>query len=122
MSITAERIDLPREIARTLVDRAERQTGSRMVAYRVVASTVGTTAGWLRKFINGSEAKEPGWSIGMNLVDCYNRMCERVEAEIETERVKILALKRQVDAVTTPVDRVVETAMATEVAGTEEVK
>jgi hypothetical protein len=89
-----------------------------MAAYEMVAATVGTSADWLRKFINGSQAKEPRWSVGWNLLDHYNRICTRVEQEIETERSTIQTLKREIDAVTTPVNRMVEIAQRAEAAAT----
>jgi hypothetical protein len=74
----------PRSAAQFLVERAERQTGSRMVAYEMVAQTVGTSADWIRKFVNGTGAKEPGWTIGWNLIEHCNRvLCTRVEQEID---------------------------------------
>jgi len=96
-----------RSVANALVERAERQTGSRMAAYEMVAATVGTSASWLRKFIKGDESKEPGWTTGWNILDQYSRICDRVEAEIETERARILALKEKIDAANSTVDRVV---------------
>jgi hypothetical protein len=101
----------PRSAAQFLVERAERQTGSRMVAYEMVAQTVGTSADWIRKFVNGTGAKEPGWTIGWNLIEHCNRvLCTRVEQEIDKERSKAEALKREIDAVTSPIGRVVASA------------
>jgi hypothetical protein len=109
MSNAAITSALTRAAAFALVERAERHTGSRMAAYQMVASTVGTSPDWLRKFIKGREAKEPGWTAGWNILDQYNRICNRVEQENETERVKILALKEKIDAATSSIDRMVET-------------
>jgi hypothetical protein len=103
--LTAE---FTRNVANILVEDAERQTGSRMSAYETVASTVGTSAGWLRKFINGQEVKEPGWTTGWKILDQYSRFCDRVEAEIETERTKRLALKDKIDAAAAPFTRTME--------------
>lgn len=108
MSTAVQNTVLTRTVAHALVERAERQTGSRMAAYQMVAQTVGTSAGWLRKFINGQESKEPGWTTGWNILDQYNRICSRVELEIETERVKHQALKEKIDAVISSVERVAE--------------
>jgi hypothetical protein len=85
-----------------------------MAAYHMVAQTVGTSAEWLRKFIKGQDAKEPGWTTGWNILDQYSRLCERVETEIETERTRILALQRKIDAVTSPVNRMVAAAQPAE--------
>ena len=108
---------LTRNVANALVERAERQTGSRMAAYEMVAQTVGTSSSWLRKFITGQEAKEPGWTTGWNILDQYSRICDRVEAEIETERAKFLALKEKIDAANTIVNRVAESTTRAESSG-----
>jgi hypothetical protein len=99
----------PRSAAQFLVERAERQTGSRMVAYEIVAQTVGTSADWIRKFVNnGSEAKEPKWTVGWNLIEHCNRvLCTRVEQEIDKERSKIATLRKELDATTSPVNQMV---------------
>ena len=117
MMNTAPTTAFTRQVANALVERAERQTGSRMAAYEIVAQTVGTSSSWLRKFIAGREAKEPGWTTGWNILDQYSRICDRVEAEIETERAKILALKGSIDAITAIADQVVEYAARAPEAG-----
>lgn len=111
MSTAALSTNISRIAAQFLIARAERQTGSRMAAYEIVAKNVGTSAEWLRKFINGSEAKEPKWSVGWSLIDHCNRvLCTRVEQEMDQERSQILALKRDIDAVASSLNRVVEIA------------
>jgi hypothetical protein len=110
----------PRAAAQFLVDRAERQTGSRMVAYGVVAQAVGTSADWIRKFVNGngSEAKEPKWTVGWNLIEhCNKVLCTRVEQEIDKERSRIETLKREIDAAFTPVNRMVASAQTAQAPG-----
>lgn len=108
---TAPTAAFTRSVASALVERAERQSGSRMAAYEMVAQTIGTSASWVRKFVTGrDEVKEPGWTVGWNILDQYNRICSRVEAEIEAERAKILALKDEIDAANSAVNRVVEGA------------
>ena len=114
MSSAAITSALTRSAAHSLVERAERQTGSRMAAYEMVAQTVGTSSEWLRKFINGSEAKEPKWTVVWNLLDQYNRICTRVEQEQDKERLLIQTLKREIDAVTSPVIRMVEASQGAE--------
>lgn len=106
-----------RRVAHALVERAERQSGSRMAAYEMVARTVGTSSSWLRKFIKGQEAKEPGWTTGWNILDQYSRICDRVEAEIETERAKTLALKGLIDAANEIANRVVVSTARPESSG-----
>ncbi len=93
------------------------KSGSRMQAYRVIGQKVGMSASWMRKFIAGQEAKEPGWETGWKILDLYSGFCDRVAAEFETERTKTQALKRQIDAITETFDRPVEAAARTESAG-----
>lgn len=86
--------NLTRNAAAALVDREERRTGSRMVAYEIVAQTVGTSAEWLRKFVSSNGAKEPRVTVGFNLIQVYRRVCERVEQAADQERL----LRDQIDA------------------------
>ena len=78
--------DLTRSVAAALVDREERRVGSRMVAYEIVAQSVGTTSAWLRSFLSTNGAKEPRFSVGLNLIEAYRRVCERVELAGDRER------------------------------------
>lgn len=92
--ITAASItSLTRSRANALVERAERQTGSRMAAYEMVAQTVGVSPGWLRKLIKGYEAKEPRATIFENIRASYEAFCNRVEQEneIDEARLRLLA-------------------------------
>ncbi len=77
---------LTRSVAAALVDREERRVGSRMVAYEIVAQSVGTSAAWLRSFLSTNGAKEPRFTVGMNLIEAYRRVCERVEQAGDRER------------------------------------
>lgn len=86
--------DISRGAAAALVDREERRTGSRMVAYEIVAQTVGTSAEWLRKFISSNGAKEPRMTVGFNLIHVYRQVCDRVEQAGDREK----KLKEDIDA------------------------
>jgi hypothetical protein len=111
MSMAANNAALSRNAAAFLVERAERKTGSRMVAYHDVATKVGATPDWIRKFIKGQEAKEPKWTIGWNLIEhCYELLCSRVEQELDEERSRIETLKRDIDAAIAPFGRMVANA------------
>jgi hypothetical protein len=91
-----------------------------MVAYEIVAQTVGTSADWIRKFVsgNGAEAKEPKWTVGWNLIEHCNRvLCTRVEQEMGKERSKIETLKREIDAVASPITRMVASAQRAQTPG-----
>jgi hypothetical protein len=59
MISSAETISTTRAQATELFARAKLKSGSKMVAYADVAKAVGTSAGWIRKFIKSYEAKEP---------------------------------------------------------------
>lgn len=110
----AEMTVLARHAAAAFVERETRRTGSRMVAYEIVAQSVGTSASWLRKFISGgSEAKEPSWTVGWNILAAYRRVCERVEQAAENERAQARALERQIDAATAGTDAMVARAAQT---------
>lgn len=85
---------LSRNAAVALVEREERRTGSRMLAYEIVAQTVGTSAEWIRKFVRGEEAKEPRLTLGFNIMTVYRQVCERVERAAESEH----QLKEEIDA------------------------
>ena len=99
MSTAADLTDLTRAMASELVEREERRSGSRMIAYRDVGSAVGASASWIRKFVAGSaEAKEPRWSVGLQIIAAYDRLCSRIEQEAELERRRILALRGKIDA------------------------
>lgn len=88
-----------RSVAGAWVEREERRTGSRMVAYEIVAQTVGTSASWLRKFLssNSAEAKAPDWTVGWNIIAAYRRVCERVEQAAAAEIALAQKLRQQGD-------------------------
>lgn len=85
---------LSRNAASALVDREERRTGSRMLAYEAVAQTVGSSAEWIRKFVNKTEGKEPKLTLGFRILTLYSQVCGRVELAAENE----LMLRREIDA------------------------
>jgi hypothetical protein len=66
-----------------------------MLAYQIVAQTVGTSSEWLRKFITEKEGKEPRVTVGFNLLEAYRAVCNRVEEAAESE----VRLKGEIDAV-----------------------
>lgn len=101
---------LTRSVAAALVDREERRVGSRMVAYEIVAQSVGTSAAWIRSFISTNGAKEPRLTVGFNLIEVYRRVCERVEQAGDRER----RLKEEIDAALESFDLLVATAKRTD--------
>lgn len=90
-----------RRRARFLVEREERITGSRMLAYERIASAVGASADWLRYFIAGNDkAKCPNFVVGTNIFCLYQSWCERVDEKMADERGAIEALKAEINAAT----------------------
>lgn len=93
MLIAATILDRTRGMATALVDRAERESGSRMLAYERVATAVGVSASWLRKFVRGyADAKGPDLIAGLNIFAQYDALCLQIEtaAELEKTRAKKL--------------------------------
>ena len=103
-------VGLTRSVAAALVDREERRTGSRMVAYEVVAQSVGTSSTWLRSFLSTNGAKEPRLTVGLNLIQAYRRICERVEQAGDRER----QLKEEINAALESFQILVERAKSPE--------
>jgi hypothetical protein len=64
-----------------------------MAAYEQVAQTVGTSAGWIRKFIKGYEAKEPRATLYENIRASYEAYCNRVELENEADELRLQSLR-----------------------------
>ena len=96
MSVTA----LTRSAAQALVEREERTTGSRMVAYVNVASMVGVSAEWLRKFVKQhGEAKSPDLEVGFNIMAVYDRVVSRIDANTQKVAAENAALRKQIHAV-----------------------
>lgn len=92
---------LTRNMANELVHRAERNSGSRTMAYEIVAQTVGTSASWLRKFLAKSEeAKEPRITLFQNIRAAYDQLCERVELENENDELRLRLLRDETNAAT----------------------
>ena len=86
-------ISTTRAQANELVTRAERTTGSRMAAYEQVARTVGASAGWIRKFVRGYEAKEPRATLYENIRANYEALYIRVEQENRADEQRLKALR-----------------------------
>lgn len=87
-------VSITRGAAAALVEREERRTGSRMTAYFTVGQMVGASAEWVRKYISSQEVAEPRFTVGLNLMQVYRRVCERVEEAGDRERF----LKEEIDA------------------------
>lgn len=96
MRNAAEMSDIARQAASALVDRQERNTGSRMAAYENVGSMIGASGSWVRRFVGGGEAGL-SFPVGLNILSVFERWMDR---EIEIERTKIDALKRRINDAT----------------------
>jgi len=71
-------VEEARSAARALVDR-EARNGGRMVAYFRVASMVGTSEVWIRRFISGSPDASPNLVVGFNILQQYQRIASKRE-------------------------------------------
>lgn len=84
-----------------LVEREERRTGSRTLAYEIVAQSVGASSSWVRKFLSKSEeVKEPRITLFQNIRASYENLCSRVEQENRADELRLLLIKGDIDAVT----------------------
>lgn len=89
-------IESTRARAAFLVAREERSAGSRMAAYERVASLVGTSAEWLRKFIGRDERCKPSLVTGANIISLYETWCSRLDEKIAAEKAAIVALRQRI--------------------------
>lgn len=84
-----------------LVDRESRRTGSRTLAYEIVAQSVGSSSSWIRKFLAKSvEVKEPRITLFQNIRANYENLCNRVEQENRNDELRLRLIKGEIDAVT----------------------
>jgi hypothetical protein len=84
-----------------LVDQEMRRTGSKMVAYEIVAKTIGSSSSWVRMFLSKSEeVKEPRITLFQNIRASYENLCSRVEQENRNDELRLMLIKGQIDAVT----------------------
>jgi hypothetical protein len=118
MSSAASIIEPTRSMAAHLVRRAEQESGSRMEAYQSVASAVGATPDWIRKFIGGSvKAKEPKATVWVNIIRHYDRICSRIDQAADNERELSRKIRGQLNAAAGSALAVVESAAGAEAAG-----
>lgn len=103
---------------KALIERETIRTGSRTVAYEVVAQTIGASTSWIRKFLTyDDKVAEPRYALFHNIASYYDSICTRVEQEQQTERARYAALKVEIDAITTSFDRMVERETGTQGSG-----
>lgn len=93
--------DATRSALGLLIEREERRTGSRDVAFEVVAQTVGASSSWLKKFLGRhAEVKEPRITLFLNIRSAYDSLCTRIEQENRLEEARIAALRSALHAPT----------------------
>ena len=98
---TAALNSLTRSALGALVDREVRRTGSRTVAYEIVAQSVGSSSSWIRKFLAKSEeVKEPRITLFQNIRASYENLCSRVEQENRDDEHRLALIREKIDAVT----------------------
>lgn len=120
MQNSARILDLTRSAAAMLVERKQRQTGSRMTAYEAIASSIGTSSSWLRKFLGRSPDAKPDFILGLNIISSYTLLCTRVEQEAEIERMRCHALRDEIHEATQGALELVSRDMRAAPAGTDE--
>jgi hypothetical protein len=92
---TTERV---RPLLLKIVQHKVRETGSKMVAYSKVAAKIGGSASWLRKLLGRQPNVDLAAHQFLNILSLYRKLCERVEAEAENERVRLEHLWSETDA------------------------
>jgi hypothetical protein len=99
MTTAEDTIEKARPFVLALVQREERNSGSRMAAYERVASLVGVNPSWLRKLLG----RQPGIVLAahelINISSAYRSLCERIEAEAERERRLAAVMRKQADEI-----------------------
>lgn len=105
MISSAATVSMTRAQANELVRRAEHNTGSRMAAYEQVARKVGSSAGWIRKFVKGYEAKEPRATLYENIRAHYEALCDRVEQDNRADEQRLHALRGNSNAIAASLDQ-----------------
>lgn len=97
-----------------LVEREERTSGSRMVAYENVAAQIGKSASWVRAICKGYVEAVPDIVVGLNIMQLYDRVCLRIEGEAEEIRAEARRRRAELYAANPGFDRMVEGETRTE--------
>ena len=88
---------LAKTLAEALVERARRQVGSKMEAYRYVAEATGVSVTWLRKLLS-DEPMTLYAHKGFSILITFLEMCDQIERDLELERKRIADLKSLIPA------------------------
>jgi len=92
---TTERV---RPLLSKIIQHKVRETGSKMVAYSKVAAKIGGSASWLRKLLGRQPNVDLAAHQFLNILTLYRKLCDRIEAEAENERVRLEHLWSETDA------------------------
>lgn len=94
----AEITEITREFAAVIVSRQQQISGSRMNAYADVASSIGTSSVWLRKFLGRRPDAKLSLATFLNLRAKYEKICALIEAKAEIEQRRLDVLTGAIDA------------------------
>lgn len=86
--------------AKSLVQQEQSRTYSRMEAYNNVARKIGTSAAWLRRFINNYGEVTPSFPVGMTITALYEQICTRVEQETDRSSKRAAFIEETIREVT----------------------
>jgi hypothetical protein len=100
MTSSAQLMSTARSAGFALVQREAHRTGSKMVAYENVASAVGASSSWLRRFVKGYPDAGLSFVTGCNLIGLYEQWCVRVEKDNTQREEELFALREQINAAT----------------------
>lgn len=85
------------------------RTGSRTVAHENVARAIGASSSWIRKYLAyDNRVAEPRYAVFKNIAAYYEKICARVEQEQLNERMRLAALRVELDAFDKSFNRLVE--------------
>jgi len=88
-----------RSAASFLVDREERSTGSRMLAYEKVGRAIGASASWVRKFLGNQECGL-SYAVGIKIVQQFEGLQSRVDEDNRERAERAATLRHEIHAST----------------------
>jgi hypothetical protein len=101
MVSSADAENAARGALKGLVEYHDRRSGSKTVAYELVAGMINQSSSWVKKFLaKHPEVKEPRITTFLNIRLAYEVMCSRIEAETRREGERAAALKDELNAIT----------------------
>lgn len=91
-------IEHGRPLLVSLVEFERKACGSVMQAYRRVGERIGVKEAWVRHIIGRQPGKGMAAHVLLNICDAYRKLCDRIEAENELERTRMLHILGDLDA------------------------